>query len=106
MAANTVTLYNAALSGALGGMLDSRAVGSTTSSDYTGLVSAASAFASAVDAAFGTVTALSTSMAVLMSNLCRSPFSSRFSLDAVQADWVSQAAAVKAAYNASSGLLQ
>lgn len=118
MTINNDIYYNAALVGALAGALGGRAFSSATAADYATQVNAAEAFALELDSLIaedalvttgaGDASQLAITTSTIASNeqfragmlqeLSRSQFDGRNIIDAVQADYASSAAAVKAAW--------
>jgi uncharacterized protein YyaL (SSP411 family) len=110
------TLYNAALNGALCGMVSGRSIADPTTADYAGYGAAATAFATEVDtliAADATITAAGATIvpgtaaqqanavakSEMMLALCKGVWEGRAGSDVTVADYALLANAVVAVYN-------
>jgi hypothetical protein len=105
MAANNNQLFDAALAGFMSGALNSF-ITDPTQADYAGLVDAATAFATEVDAAIpvdGTVVTPvdSTTLAKVnvLTSICSAVLAGRVPTSTVPSSYSVVAAAIKAAYN-------
>lgn len=95
---NNKELQNAALSGAVGGFNDGRALNSAVSTSYATVVNAALAFAQKVDASIATATAVTSTEICLLAHICRSVTSGRFDDSATSSHYATLGAAAAALY--------
>jgi hypothetical protein len=109
------TLYNAALNGALAGMMSGRPITDATTADYAAMGNAATAFATEVDAGIAADATLTTAGATLvpasaanqanalaksnlMNALCKAYWEGRVGSDTTDADYSEGATAIAAVY--------